>query len=178
MSDNERTYAAPRTAEELLKRYGAGERYFPDMVMPYGADLSDAKLSGAILSGAKLYGADLRGAILRGADLRGTDLSGAILSGAVLRDATINWTSYALLSEILWQAAGDDIERQMLAAFIGRKTTWCWTEFIAFEHPQKEWALDTLAAWVKDDDNAPSILRRRAAQLKAATIDQSAPESE
>ena len=79
MSDNERTYTAPQTAEELLKRYGAGERYFPDMVMRYGAKLSDA-----ILSRADLYAADLSGADLRAADLSGADLRAAILSGACL----------------------------------------------------------------------------------------------
>lgn len=36
---------------------------------------------------------------------------------------------------------------------------WCWGEFLALGIPEREWALETLAAYVKDDDGAPAVLR-------------------
>jgi uncharacterized protein YjbI with pentapeptide repeats len=66
----------PESAEELLRRYAAGEREFAR------ADLRNMHLSGVDLSNALLRGADLSGAHLDGVDLSGASLSGADLSGA------------------------------------------------------------------------------------------------
>ena len=128
-----------------------------------GADLRGADLRGADLRGAYLGGAYLGGADLGGADLRGAYLEGADLGGAYLEGAKISWSSHALLSEILWRAAGDNIDRQMLAAWVGRNTRWCWSQFLAYPHPEREWALDTLASWVQDGDGAPREIAQRAA---------------
>jgi uncharacterized protein YjbI with pentapeptide repeats len=58
------------TAEELLRRYAAGERNF-----------AGARLSNSCLREADLRNCDLRGADLSGADLRRTDLRGVKLNG-------------------------------------------------------------------------------------------------
>ena len=84
--------------------------------------------------------------------------SGADLRDAYLGGANLNWTSHDLLSEILWRAA-DTEARQMVAAYIGRRTDWCWSEWAKWEHPEREWARTELAKWVKDGDGAPGWIR-------------------
>lgn len=89
------------TAEELLKRYAAGERDFTGVDLS-GVNLNIARLSecdsnlnilnGINLSGAKLISTNLEFVNLIGADLRSADLTdaqllGADLSNADLRDA-------------------------------------------------------------------------------------------
>ena len=115
------------------------------------ADLYRANLSGANLSGANLYGADLSGAYLYRANLRGADLSGAKL----------NWFSHALLSHILLQHAEDDIEKRSLAGLISVSTDWCWEKFLSVDHSMREWALDTLAQYAVDGDDAPEEIKKR-----------------
>jgi hypothetical protein len=125
----------------------------------YGADLSGADLSDAYLRGANLYGAYLRGAYLRGADLSGADLSGADLSGA-----KVNWQSHAIISEILRQAAGDDVQKRMVAGLILISTDWCWDKFLSIESDLRDWSITTLQEYVQDGDNAPEILRTEKAR--------------
>lgn len=123
------------------------------------ADLESADLEKANLTGANLRGANLEEANLRGANLKRANLTGAFLTGANLKNITVNWSSHDLLAEILWRAAGGNIIREMLAAFVGRKTEWCWDRRITFDHPEKQWAIDELGKWVKDGDNAPELLK-------------------
>jgi len=133
-----------------------------------GADLGDTYLSGANLSGAYLRGADLGGANLSGANLRGANLSGANLSGANLRGADlgdtylggakINWQSHALISEILRRAAGDDVQKRMVAGLIAVSFDWCWNKFLTIDTDLREWALTKLATWIQPDDYHPSEL--------------------
>jgi len=85
-------------------------------------------------------------------------LQGAYLQRANLQGAKISWSSHALLSEILWRAA-DTEARLMLAAFVGRKTDWCWSEWATWDHPEREWALAELRKWVQDGDEAPDLVR-------------------
>ena len=66
-------------AEELLKRYAAGERDFS------GVDLREIDLSRVNLPGINLSQADLIGADLRGSDLSDANLTVANLAGARLR---------------------------------------------------------------------------------------------
>ena len=108
-------------AEELLKRYAAGERNFAGVRFLYGSvagstfcevDLRDIILSGAYLahlqfretdlSGAKMVGAYLVGSSLYMADLSGADLTGANLTKAILADADMTRTilSGATLSRV------------------------------------------------------------------------------
>jgi hypothetical protein len=146
-----------------------------------GADLEGAYLGGANLVGARLVGANLRyadlgsanlcyanlrganlgGANLGGADLEGANLGGARLGGANLGGAKLSWASHALMSEILWRAATTQ-EQEHLAGYVGRHTEMCWAAWEMFEHPAREWAIDELAKWVKDGDDAPEFIRERA----------------
>jgi hypothetical protein len=139
------------------------------------ADLRDANLGGADLRGAYLSGANLGGAYLSGANLRGADLSGADLRDANLRDANlrgakISWSSHAMLSEILWRAA-DSEPRQMLAAYVGQRLDWCWRQWLVWQHPEKGWALDVLACWVREGDGAPDELHELAAAQREAAAE-------
>ncbi|MDO8729213.1 MAG: pentapeptide repeat-containing protein [bacterium] len=135
-----------------------------------GANLRDANLQGAYLRGANLQGADLRDANLQGADLRdanlqGADLRGANLQGAYLRGANLQdvqpaWGSHDLMAEVLHRAAGEDLERLQVAGLVLLQRDWCWSEFLALDHPQMEWALQALAAWAGGDEYAPSSVHR------------------
>ena len=120
-------------AEELLKRYAAGERNFAGVRFLYGSvagstfceiDLRDIILSGAYLahlqfretdlSGAKMVGAYLVGSRLYMADLSGADLTGANLTGAYLGHTNLrgaDLTGANLTKAIL---AGADMTRTIL----------------------------------------------------------------
>ena len=65
-----------------------------------------------------------------------------------------------MLSEILWRAAQGNIAREQLAAWIGRKTVWCWKEWLSVEHPEKQWAMAELVKWVQEGDGAPDALAK------------------
>lgn len=130
----------------------------------WGANLQDANLWGANLQDAYLQRADLQDANLQDANLRradlwGANLRGADLWGAVLWGAKLSWASHNLLSEILWRAA-DTEARQMLAAFAGRRTDWCWGRWAGWAHPERDWAIAELAKWVQDGDDAPELIRK------------------
>ena len=90
---------------------------------------------------------------------RKNNLSWANLTGADLSGAIINWQSHNLIAEILRQSAGDNVQRRMVAGLVLVSHDWCWGEFLALDIPEREWALETLAAYVKDD-GAPEALRR------------------
>lgn len=96
-------------------------------------------------------------AVRNGADLRGANLYGA-------KQIVVNWASHSLLSEILWRAAEDVQPRQMLTAFVGRRTDWCWGKWATWKHPQKTWALKELAKWITDGDDAPDLVKKYAKQ--------------
>lgn len=85
-------------ADELLQRYGSGERDFSDADLSWedlsGANLCqiilvNANLNEANLSNTNLSNTDLMGADLRKANLKEADLSGALLSQANLEEADL-----------------------------------------------------------------------------------------
>ena len=120
----------------------------------------------AVVKSANLWGANLRGADLWGANLRGANLGGA----------TINWTSHDLVADLLRRAAGDDVERRKVAGLVLLSRDWCWEDFGRLaSDPLWDWALNTVAAYVRDGDGAPEILRERAAltadQAEAPHVD-------
>ncbi|MDP9191865.1 MAG: pentapeptide repeat-containing protein [Acidobacteriota bacterium] len=143
-----------------------------------GALLRDADFSGASLAGASFVRADLRFASLRNADLRDADLSGArldfaSLAGARLTDARLDgasmneadlegiamsWFDHTLLAEVLWRGADGDVERQMAAAFIGRRLNFCWDEFACLPPKHRRWVLDELRRRVRPGDGAPLLI--------------------
>ena len=124
------------------------------------ANLTGANLCNATLSGAVLHGANLSGASLSGADLGGANLNRAHLRGAHLRGASINWQSHDLIAEILRRAAADNVSRRMLSGLILISHDWCWDMFLALDIAPavRDWALDELRKWVKEGDNAPTVL--------------------
>jgi hypothetical protein len=145
----------------------------------YGADLTRADLTRANLSRANLYGADLTRADLTGADLTradltgadlyGANLTGADLTGANLTGAKVNWQSHVLIAEILKRAAGDDVQKRMVAGLIAISTDWCWTQFLAIDTDLRDWALDELSKWVQDGDDAPAAVRERIKPVETVT---------
>ena len=110
---------------------------------------------------ANLERANLEGADLEGANLERANLYGARLYGAKLENITVPWTSHALISEILYREAGDNIERQKFSVWVGRKIEWCWSEWQEYDGPERKWAILTLRKWMKDGDDAPEILGDR-----------------
>lgn len=122
------------------------------------ADFSNANLRNVNFESSYLIRADLSNANLNGVRFECTNLRNANLAGAVLQDIVMSWSSHNLISEILWRTAKTQ-SRQMLVAFISKKTDWCWELWQQFDHPDREWALNELAKWVKQGDNAPSCVK-------------------
>ena len=109
---------------------------------------------------------DLRDAleklVMRGANLDGANLDGANLRGANLGGANLDWQSHDLIAEILRRAAGANIEKRKVAGLILISRDWCWSDFLKLNDDSLfGWALDTLAAYVRDEDGAPDVLRGR-----------------
>ena len=106
------------------------------------------------------------------------DLENAYLRNANLESVTMNWHGYMheLVAERLRQAAGHDTKRHIVASLIGysgARNNWCWEDFAKIHvelapilADEIEWALKTMAKWVKDGDKAPDILREYADKLK------------
>ena len=127
-----------------------------------GADLARANLAGADLYRANLAGADLYRADLARADLARADLHRANLAGANLRGASLSWISHDLTAELLFRAAGDNVELRKIAGLILVSRDWCWDDFIKINDPLAIWALTELSKYVQPDDDAPAVLRRLA----------------
>ncbi len=75
----------------------------------------------------------------------------------------MNWQSHQLLSEILFQAAGSNTQRRMIAGLIKISTDWCWGQFLSIETDPtlRDWALDELATWVTAESEPPQIIKDR-----------------
>jgi hypothetical protein len=125
-----------------------------------GAYLDRASLNRAYFNRASLNGASLECASLDGASLYGASFNGASLYGASFNGAKINWQSHALIAEILRRAAGDDVDKRCLVGGILISTDWCWDKMLAIDHPQKQWAIETLLPWIQEGDDAPPELVR------------------
>lgn len=128
-----------------------------------GVDFRDANLCFAHLRDTHLDEADMRGANMRSTHLRDAHLEDTRLEGAQVAGAKLNWTSRDLVAELLRRHAGDNWQRRALAGLVLVSRDWCWKEFLALQHPEQEWALDVLAQYVQVGDNAPGVLRGRAA---------------
>ena len=96
---------------------------------------------------------------LYNADLRNADLGYANLYNANLGGVLMNWESHELIGERLRQAAGERYERLALAGAISQNTRLCWDYWLTrTPHDVREWALRTMATWVKDGDGAPDAV--------------------
>jgi len=137
-----------------------------------GAKFCNANLKFAVFAGANLEGTDFSGADLTFANFTGANLQDARFTGATLlkacfKDITLSWYDYTLISEILWQAAGEDFDKQMVAAFIGRKKAWCWDDYNQIPSQYRLWIIKYFRNLVKPDDNAPPFFKVREQRLKA-----------
>jgi Pentapeptide repeats (8 copies) len=136
-----------------------------------GADLREARLAHTFLGSADLRHADFRDADLSRADLRGAslvgaDLRGAILTCARLEGALCDWRWSAIPAELLRQQRSQSAEGSRLVvalAFHEDPGPWSWLKLLAGYDRLTDWALGTLAGWVRDGDNAPDLLRHLAA---------------
>ena len=128
------------TAEELLVRYGDGERNFagielidsgvPSRHSPWidlvGIVLRDINLRGAYLREADLTRADLTGADLSGVFLDGCTLAEAIIRDANLRAATLYWSAFGgadlrLRSLDYMNACGSIFRKAYIGTFEGNQ---------------------------------------------------------
>jgi uncharacterized protein YjbI with pentapeptide repeats len=92
-------YRPPMSAEELVRRYNAGERYFWEVDIPERADLRHVTLAGATFNGGWLSDLDFSEANLRDAsflrcNLKCTDFRGADLLGAIFRGSSLEATDF------------------------------------------------------------------------------------
>lgn len=117
-------YAPPQSAEELLRRYAEGERYFAESELDHlildfqnalleganfrgsfitadfrGASLKQASFASANIKTCDFRNADLEGADFSGAAVEATQFEGANLKGARFEDATCY--SYTMKAEEL-----------------------------------------------------------------------------
>ena len=118
------------------------------------ADLSRANLNYATLDGANLCNAILHDANLEGVATKNTQFTDALLSGVQLE-----WSSHALISEILLQEACGDCIKMEFASLIRTMTSWCWDTFL--EHPPypiTDWAITVLSKRIKEGDFVPMEL--------------------
>jgi hypothetical protein len=67
-------YQPPESAAELLRRYAAGERYFPQADIPEQSSLAGCTLEGAVFESAWLSGVHFRGSNLRGIRFAGCNV--------------------------------------------------------------------------------------------------------
>ncbi len=122
-----------------------------------GASLVGASLVGARLDGASLDGASLVGASLVGASLVGASLDGASLDGASLVGASLSWQSHSLIGELLFRAAGQDIEKRKVSGLISLSRDWCWKDFLAMADPLRPWVFETLRPWAQHENTPKEI---------------------
>jgi uncharacterized protein YjbI with pentapeptide repeats len=83
-------YDPPQSAEELLRRYAAGERFFPDAEIPDYSSLQEVDLAGASFKGAWLSCIDFRGANLSGCRFEDCNVKCSDFRGADLRNAAFD----------------------------------------------------------------------------------------
>ena len=96
------TYQPPRSRDELLARYAAGERHFVDTELDIPDRIVD--LDGAVLDGADFSegwftatfrGASLRATKFRHANVKCCDFTGADLTDADFREAALEATKWS-----------------------------------------------------------------------------------
>jgi uncharacterized protein YjbI with pentapeptide repeats len=97
-------YVAPATSDELLRRYAAGERRFPD------CDLDEANLARVTLVGAVFDGSCFHSATFDGADLRGISFRVCNVKCASFRKADLRGASFHLSSVEAADFAGAQLE--------------------------------------------------------------------
>src|SRR5712691_10017012 len=82
-------YQPPKSVEELIARFRAGERYFEEMDFDDGACLRGVVLAGANLSHSWFFDADFSSADLRDVLLEMCNIKCAMFSNANLKGASV-----------------------------------------------------------------------------------------
>jgi hypothetical protein len=124
-----------------------------------------SKLEGATFTNANLNKANLGQANLKGADLTTVEFVDACLKDANLRETRPAIRSHAYWAELISQKAETD-QQKMLACFIagGRRFGWDWDDYLNWEHPLEEWAIQALFSFDLDFKMSPG----KEEQLKKA----------
>ena len=150
---------------KITSRYDAAITLYESEVAATMVEL----VNSAVRDKANLIGADLPWADLTRANLTRADLIGANLTRANLIGAKINWQSHTLIAELLKRSAPTDIEKRKIAGLILISTEWCWSKWLELRRdPLFDWAVDTLAGYVQEGDNAPEILVNAKARIDAS----------
>jgi hypothetical protein len=145
----------------------SGEKYNLKAEYFIHCHLAGSTFEGAQLTDTTFDTCTLRYANFEGCDLRRATFIDCALQGANFNRAKINWSCHALVAQIIENAAherfrdfgdGPDadrralfIERLQVSGAIRTATGYCWSNFMRVEHPQKEWALGVLAAFVQPE---------------------------
>ncbi len=92
-------YQPPESADELLHRYAAGERYFWDVDIPEKSDfrnsmLADATFDHGMLSDIDFQGANLQHVGFLNCNVKCTDFRGADLEGATFTGSSVEATYF------------------------------------------------------------------------------------
>lgn len=92
-------YSPPESAQELLRRDAAGERFFPNADIPDGSSLELSTLEGAVFLSAWLSDINFRGANLRRVrfeecNVKCSDFGNADLRGAMFPRTHVEATNY------------------------------------------------------------------------------------
>ena len=92
--------SVPQSADELIRRYQSGERYFGQCELEEpicdfrGVDLSEADFRGSFLV-ADFREANLRSTNFTGCNVKTCDFRGADLRNAIFREAALEATEFA-----------------------------------------------------------------------------------
>lgn len=111
MSENAQERTGPQSVEELLQRYADGERFFFNINLPDGVDLSGVTLEGAHFEKGFLHSANFRGANLRGVrfncNVKCADFSEADLTDVSFEGASVEATMFdgAILTRTRFRGA-------------------------------------------------------------------------
>jgi uncharacterized protein YjbI with pentapeptide repeats len=92
--------------------------------------------------------ADLERSNFSGAKLQACNTAGAYVYNTVLEGTMLPETSHEFMAEVLRQAAGDDIEKVKVAAYIAFNENKCWSDFLAINDPLKDWAVSVVKKYV------------------------------
>ena len=92
-------YSPPESAQDLLRRYAAGECFFPNADIPDGSSLELATLEGAVFLSAWLSDVNFRGANLQRVrfeecNIKCSDFGNADLRGAMFPRTHVEATNY------------------------------------------------------------------------------------
>jgi hypothetical protein len=152
-----------------------------------GVDFTEANLTEVVFKRTNCAASNFTMAQVRGVDFVMTDLTAARFDGVDLSQTTfhgsnltgtqfdhvkaMNWNSSELVAELLRRAAGQDRAQMKVAGLVWAlsATPKNWYIFLGeTDERYLEWALNALAPYVREGDDAPAELRERASRIFGA----------